>query len=143
MNVHNSPRDDRGREDERDRAEAIEIAAIKAFAEDGMPVVLIGRLQRARRGLLPRSPRSTDLVAASGGSHDGGTCRPPAAMRVDWIFGSRSSAFSGFRIDTSPSRPPDHRPRRAQRDGHRPGSLTGPLVPDVLAQYLGSPRAVA
>ena len=101
MNVHNSPRDARGREDERDRAEAIEIATVNALAEDGIPIVLVGDFNEHAE-IYCRITAQTPLVAASGGSHDG-ACRPPATMRVDWIFGSRELEFTGFRIDTSPT----------------------------------------
>ncbi len=101
MNVHNSPRDRRGREDERDRAEAIEIAAVNALAEDGLPIVLMGDFNEHAE-VFCRVTAQTSLVAASGGSRAGG-CRPPAVMRVDWIFGSRELEFEGFRIDTSPA----------------------------------------
>ena len=101
MNVHNSPRDARGREDERDRAEAIEIATVNTLAEDGIPIVLVGDFNEHAE-IYCRITAQTPLVAASGGSHDG-ACRPPATMRVDWIFGSRELEFTGFRIDTSPT----------------------------------------
>ena len=105
MNVHNSPRDRQGREVERDRAEAIEIAAVNALAEDGVPIVLMGDFNEHAE-VFCRVTAQTTLVAASGGSQSGGSqaggCRPPAVMRVDWIFGSRELEFDGFRIDTSP-----------------------------------------
>ena len=102
MNVHNSPRDRQGREDERDRAEAIEIAAVNALAEDGLPIVLMGDFNEHAE-VFCRVTAQTTLVAASGGSRGRGGCRPPAEMRVDWIFGSRELEFDGFRIDTSPA----------------------------------------
>jgi endonuclease/exonuclease/phosphatase family metal-dependent hydrolase len=106
MNVHNSPRDRQGREDERDRAEAVEIAAVNALAEDGVPIVLMGDFNEHAE-VFCRVTAQTTLVAANGGSPSenaqGGGCLPPAAMRVDWIFGSRELEFDGFRIDTTPA----------------------------------------
>jgi hypothetical protein len=44
---------------------------------------------------------STPLVAAAGGSNNGG-CRPPQPTQIDWIFGSPNAQFSGYVIDRSP-----------------------------------------
>jgi endonuclease/exonuclease/phosphatase family metal-dependent hydrolase len=101
MNVHNSPRDARGREAERDRAEAIEIATINELADDDVPIVVLGDFNEHAE-IFCRMTAETSLVAASGGSNEG-ACRPPERMRVDWIFGSRGLRFEGFRIDTSPA----------------------------------------
>lgn len=100
MNVHNSPKDAQGREDERDKATAIEIAAIKQLRrQDGIPVFVMGDFNEHAE-VFCKITGQTDLEAAQGGSNDG-TCRPPSAMRVDWIFGSSDVDFSGFRMDTS------------------------------------------
>ncbi len=42
LNVHNSPRDRQGRENERDKAEQIEIAAVQELRKDKIPVFVIG-----------------------------------------------------------------------------------------------------
>ena len=44
-----------------------------------------------------------DFVAPRGGSHAGGTCKPPSGMvRIDWIFGSKNVDYSGYTEDVSP-----------------------------------------
>lgn len=101
LNIHNSPRDAQGREDERDRAMAIEIAAINQLRrQDGIPVFAIGDFNEHAEAFC-KITGQTDLVAAQGGSHDG-SCRPPSAMRVDWLFGSTDTDFTSFRFDTGP-----------------------------------------
>ncbi|MGZ4496150.1 MAG: endonuclease/exonuclease/phosphatase family protein [Nocardioides sp.] len=100
MNIHNSPKDAQGREPERDKATAIEIAAIKQLRQqDGIPVFIMGDFNEHAEAFC-KITGQTDLHAAQGGDHDGG-CHPPAQMRVDWIFGSADTAFSGFRFDTT------------------------------------------
>ena len=100
MNVHNSPRDAKGREWERDRATAIEIAAIKELRKDNLPVV------RARA-------TSTSTPRPTAGSPAAPTSRPPTAAataaatasrptRCAWTGSSarQDAAFSGFLMDT-------------------------------------------
>lgn len=101
LNVHNSPRDRFGREDERDKATAIEIAAVRQLRRDGIPVFLIGDFNEHEE-IFCKVTSQTDLRAANGGS-TGGACRPPRPMRVDWIFGSADVSMTGFRMDTSPA----------------------------------------
>jgi endonuclease/exonuclease/phosphatase family metal-dependent hydrolase len=99
LNIHNSPRDAQGREGERDRATAIEVAAIRQLRQqDGIPVFVMGDFNEHAEAFCTITGK-TDLVAAQGGTNDG-TCRPPRAMRVDWIFGSTDARFSSFRMDT-------------------------------------------
>jgi len=111
MNVHNSPRDAQGREVERDQAEAIELAAVEELEKDGIPIFLMGDFNE-KAEIFCRVTTETSLVSAGGGENLGGVggCRPPAAMRVDWIFGSVGTEFTDFRIDTSPAirRTTDH-----------------------------------
>lgn len=101
LNVHNSPRDRQGREDERDKAEAIEVEAVKELRKDGIPVLLVGDFNEHEEAFCTFTGRA-GMQAANGGSHTGGSCRPPRPMRVDWIFGSTDVEFSGFLMDTGP-----------------------------------------
>ncbi len=101
LNAHNSPKDRYGREDERDKATAIEIAAVRQLRGDGIPVFLIGDFNEHEE-IFCKVTSQTDLRAANGGS-TGGACRPPRPMRVDWIFGSADVAMTGFRMDTGPA----------------------------------------
>jgi endonuclease/exonuclease/phosphatase family metal-dependent hydrolase len=99
LNIHNSPRDAQGREGERDRAMAIEIAAINQLRrQDGIPVFIMGDFNEHAEAYC-KITGQTDLEAAQGGSNNG-TCHPPSAMRVDWLFGSTDTAFTSFRFDT-------------------------------------------
>ena len=50
--------------------------------------------------IIAHDGRKTDLVAFTGGSVSGGTCRPPAHSGIDWIFGSHG-AFTGPLRDQS------------------------------------------
>lgn len=99
LNVHNSPRDRQGRENERDKAEQIEIAAVNELRKDGIPVFVIGDFNEKADAFCAFAGKA-GLQAAQGGTADAAGCRPPAAMRVDWLFGSRDVAFTDFRFDT-------------------------------------------
>jgi endonuclease/exonuclease/phosphatase family metal-dependent hydrolase len=99
LNIHNSPRDAQGREGERDKATAIEIAAIKQLRQqDGIPVFIMGDFNEHAEAFC-KITGQTDLEAAQGGTNNG-TCHPPSVMRVDWLFGSTDTAFTSFRFDT-------------------------------------------
>ena len=93
MNVHNSPRDRKGREWERDRAEAIEIAAIKELRQGRHAGVRSSGDFNEHAEAYCEITGSTDLVAASGGTNGGGTCRPPAT-RCAWTGSSAPGARS-------------------------------------------------
>jgi len=97
LNIHNSPNERQG---ERDQALAIEIAAVKELRKDGIPVFIIGDFNERDRAFCTVTGQ-TDLLASNGGSRAGEPCRPPAAMRVDWIFGSIDAQMSGHRTDDS------------------------------------------
>ncbi|GAB2754084.1 hypothetical protein GCM10027020_02680 [Nocardioides salsibiostraticola] len=102
LNVHNSPRDRQGRENERDKAEQIEIAAVQELRKDEIPVFVIGDFNEKADAFCAFAGKA-GLQAAQGGTAEAGSCRPPAAMRVDWLFGTRDITFSDFRFDTSPA----------------------------------------
>ncbi|MDP2775627.1 MAG: endonuclease/exonuclease/phosphatase family protein [Nocardioides sp.] len=101
LNVHNSPRDAQGREDERDKAMAIEAQAIRELRKDGIPVFLVGDLNEKEEAFCYFSANA-GMISASGGSYSAGSCRAPRPIRVDWIFGTPDISFSGFRLDTGP-----------------------------------------
>jgi len=97
INVHNSPND---RQAERDQAVAIEVAAIRELRKDGIPVLAVGDFNERDRTFCSLTGQ-TDLVASNGGSNAGGSCRPPPAMRIDWIFASPDAQLSEHLADDS------------------------------------------
>ncbi|MCY7395480.1 MAG: endonuclease/exonuclease/phosphatase family protein [Nocardioides sp.] len=97
INIHNSPQD---RQAERDQALAIEVAAINELRRDGIPVFIMGDFNERDRAFCTITGR-TDLLASNGGAVVGGSCRPPAGMRIDWIFASPDAQLSGHRTDDS------------------------------------------
>lgn len=62
------------------------------------PIVVTGDMN-GHRSVFCAVTGKTHLVAASGGSNDADGCRTPSAMRVDWIFGSRSIGWKKFRYE--------------------------------------------
>jgi endonuclease/exonuclease/phosphatase family metal-dependent hydrolase len=102
LNIHNSPKDKAGRQGERNKAMRIEVKAVRKLRRDGYPVFIVGDFNDHAKAFCKMTER-TGLKAASGGSHPRkGKCQPPSNMRVDWIFGSRTVDFSGFRMDAGP-----------------------------------------
>lgn len=74
-------------------AVSLEVKLANQLAADGTPVVFTGDYNDRAEVFCP-IVGGTDMVAANGGSYDGG-CSTPDRMDVDWIFGS-GMEFSGF-----------------------------------------------
>lgn len=99
MNVHNAPRDYQAQRNEGLRRE---IRRLKEVTGKGAPVFLSGDFNERHRAFCEVTGK-LDMVAPRGGDFRNGECFPPEGrLRVDWIFGSRDVAFSGYREDRSP-----------------------------------------
>lgn len=86
INAHLSP----GKmQADRDKGMDIIKQVVKQVAGDGLPVLVTGDLNEHAKAFR-RIACPTDLNAAVGGETKGAACRPPKAMRVDWIFGRGS-----------------------------------------------------
>jgi Endonuclease/Exonuclease/phosphatase family len=84
----------------RDRATGVEIAlANRLINETGLPVFITGDMNE-RDSYFCRMTGGAPMVAARGGSHNGG-CQPGNPRAVDWIFGSQGVTFSGYFEDRS------------------------------------------
>jgi hypothetical protein len=66
----------------------------------GIPQFVTGDMNE-RTEYFCRVTGATPLIAAAGGSNNGG-CVPPKPTQIDWIFGSPGVAFSRYVIDRSP-----------------------------------------
>jgi alpha-tubulin suppressor-like RCC1 family protein/endonuclease/exonuclease/phosphatase family metal-dependent hydrolase len=99
FNVHNSARQIPERERERRRAMRIEARKINEKRQLGDQVLFMGDLNEHKDGFCAITGW-TDLKAVNGG-RNGKRCRPPAKMRVDWIFVSPKVGVRSFRFDKS------------------------------------------
>ncbi|WP_137295194.1 endonuclease/exonuclease/phosphatase family protein [Nocardioides dongxiaopingii] len=99
VNVHN-PADVRGEVgDNRAEAVARERAFVEAERAKGRAVLLVGDLNAEEEAFCALTEGGV-LVAANGGSHRRGTCRPPDDAAIDWILGA-GVEFNGFHSDAS------------------------------------------
>lgn len=104
LNAHLSP----GKlQDDRDKGMEIIKQVVKQLAGDGLPMLVTGDLNEHVKAFR-RIACPTDLSAAVGGETKGSTCRPPAAMRVDWIFGSGSFQATEVNQGAQVRRTTDH-----------------------------------
>jgi alpha-tubulin suppressor-like RCC1 family protein/endonuclease/exonuclease/phosphatase family metal-dependent hydrolase len=87
FNVHNSSKNTRERQRERNAAVKIELAKIKAQRAKKIPVVFLGDMNE-REVVFCKVVRQTDLRAATGGYATKRKCVPPRTMHLDWIFAS-------------------------------------------------------
>jgi hypothetical protein len=83
----------------RTAATSREITLFNELEKSGIPQFVTGDMNE-RDEYFCRITGSTPLVAAAGGSNDGG-CAVPRPTQIDWIFGSPGVAFSGYTIDRS------------------------------------------
>lgn len=74
---------------------ARQVAATEAA--DDRPIVVTGDMNDHSTAFCAMT-RRTSLVTPAGGSNDSLGCVAPAAMRVDWIFGSQQLSWSDFRF---------------------------------------------
>ncbi|WP_172833845.1 peptidoglycan DD-metalloendopeptidase family protein [Nocardioides scoriae] len=101
FNVHNVANVG-SRQAPRHRAEAVrrELATMRAITQTyDVPAFLIGDLNDRSSAFCALTSGST-LSSPAGGSH-GSTCRPPARMGIDWVFGNRYAQWLGYSVDTS------------------------------------------
>ena len=110
ISIHNPTSNPRRGNNAGHRAEATrrEIAMVRALADGGNPVMLLGDFnERAEAFCMVTS--GGDIGAANGGSVGGG-CAPPPNMGIDWIFGTTDIAFSNYlrHQDATVNRTTDH-----------------------------------
>ncbi|MGD9960432.1 endonuclease/exonuclease/phosphatase family protein [Nocardioides sp.] len=84
----------------RDAAAAIEAQLARELTADGTPMIITGDMND-REQYACRLTGSAPMHSADGAHSEGGSCRLPKQMNVDWIFGSTPIAFSGFVTDRS------------------------------------------
>ena len=76
-----------------------EIGLFNSLEKTGIPQFVTGDMNE-RSEYFCRITGSTPLIAAAGGSNNGG-CAPPQPTQIDWIFGSPGVQFGGYTIDRS------------------------------------------
>ncbi len=94
----------------RKQATDIEIALVNRLrTESGLPVYVTGDMNE-RDVYYCRVTAGTDLVSASGGYNEGGSCAPARPTYIDWVFGSPETTFSGYLANRGPKirRSTDH-----------------------------------
>ena len=84
----------------RNEATRRQIGLFNRLEATGIPQFVTGDMNE-RAEYFCAVTGSTPLVAAAGGSNNGG-CRPPKPINIDWIFGSPTARFSGYQVDRSP-----------------------------------------
>ena len=85
----------------RDEATRIEIDLANRLEDTGLPVFLVGDMNE-KDEYFCRLTAAAPMVAARGGSNEGGVCDAADPQTVDWIFGTRDIRFSRYREDRSP-----------------------------------------
>jgi hypothetical protein len=130
-NFHNPATNSKRGNNDRHRAAAAarEVALVNQLVDEtGYPVFITGDMND-REAYFCRMTGGAPMVAANGGSNDGGCNPPPYPMPVDWIFGHQMVDFSNYVRDEGPlvRRTSDHPMIRATatldgQDGLPPAS---------------------
>jgi hypothetical protein len=84
----------------RNEATRREINLFKQLETTGIPQFVTGDMNE-RDEYFCKVTGATPLIAAAGGSNQGG-CVPPRPAQIDWIFGSPAVVFSRYVVDRSP-----------------------------------------
>ena len=94
MDVHNAPQDQQKR---RNKAVKVQLKKIRELEATGLPVFYVGDFNE-KATIVCKVLRGTGLVSASGAGRlrPDGQCTTPKHMRVDWIFGSKATQWSGY-----------------------------------------------
>lgn len=82
----------------RAQAKAAQIALANRLWESGVPLVLTGDMNE-RESYFCSMTTQAPMKSASGGSWGTSSCRPPADVRIDWVFGSSFLKFSNYRVN--------------------------------------------
>ncbi len=115
----------------RSAATSREIDLFNRLERTGIPQFVTGDMND-RALYFCRITGSTPLVAAAGGSNNGG-CAPPKPTQIDWIFGSPKVEFSGYQIDRSPL---------VRRSTDHPIVVTTVTIDSLKFQNAYDPKAV-
>jgi hypothetical protein len=84
----------------RSQATTREARLFNQLEKSGIPQLVTGDMNE-RQEYFCRITAETPLVAAAGGSNNGG-CAPPRPIGIDWIFGSPGVQWSSYTVDRSP-----------------------------------------
>ena len=84
----------------RNEATRRQIKLFNDLERTGIPQFVTGDMNE-RDVYFCKVTGATPLIAAAGGSNNGG-CSPPSRSEIDWIFGSPNVIFSDFVADRSP-----------------------------------------
>lgn len=86
-----------GQQRHRTAATTREISLFNQLEASGIPQFVTGDMNE-RDEYFCRVTGSTPLIAAAGGSNNGG-CAVPKPTQIDWIFGSPGVTFGGYVVD--------------------------------------------
>ena len=117
----------------RNEATRREIKLFNQLETTGIPQFVTGDMNE-RDEYFCRVTGATPLIAAAGGSNDGG-CRPPRPTQIDWIFGSPGVQWTGYAGRPQPARAAYDGPPGRGRHGHdRRAEVQERLRPERAAQ---------
>jgi endonuclease/exonuclease/phosphatase family metal-dependent hydrolase len=100
-NFHNPAETSRYHRQQKWRTQAtyLEAALANRTAASGVPLFVTGDMNERAEYFCRFTGAAASMVAARGGSNGPGGCSAGRPRAVDWIFGSRGVAFSGYDED--------------------------------------------
>jgi alpha-tubulin suppressor-like RCC1 family protein len=102
MAIHNAGWNYPGRAEARKQAMITQLDKISDLQATGLPVFYVGDFNEKKPALC-RVLRHGGMGSAIGGHlAPDGTCVPPMNMRIDWLFGSSSTQWSGYQYSRQP-----------------------------------------
>jgi alpha-tubulin suppressor-like RCC1 family protein/endonuclease/exonuclease/phosphatase family metal-dependent hydrolase len=102
LDVHNAPWKSRAQQRKRTQGVTAQVTKLQRLTKQGYPVFYLGDFNEKSRAFC-QVIENTSLRSPQGGRVTrAGVCKPPRNQRVDWIFGSNGTAWSGYEQTRTP-----------------------------------------
>ena len=102
MDIHNAPWKSRPQQRKRTQGVTAQIKKLQRLTKQGYPVYYLGDFNEKARAFCQVIENSSLRSPQGGRITRAGVCKAPRGQRVDWIFGSNGTTWSGYQQTRTP-----------------------------------------